>query len=156
MNTSKLSIPNLSANLNDESATDSSIAQEHVTINASNGATINSNSGNSGSGKEITRVFAMITTILFSIICDIALGWLVYTQQQNIVSEFGKVIDNSTRRLDNIGQEQKSTLDEALKDMEQTAKKFADQSREGSIWILRKDMFRQMDYHEATKTITAK
>ena len=30
------------------------------------------------------------------------------------------------------------------------------QSREGSQWILRQDMLRSMDYHEATKTITEK
>ena len=54
--------------LNDSSRNDDSIKQEHVTINASNGATINSNSGNGQRG-EITRMFAMITTILFSIIC---------------------------------------------------------------------------------------
>ena len=65
--------------LNDSSKNDDSIKQEHVTINASNGATINSNSGN-GRG-EITRMFAMITTILFSIICDIGLGYVLWKGQ---------------------------------------------------------------------------
>lgn len=81
--------------LNDSSRNDDSIKQEHVTINASNGATINSNSGNGQRG-EITRMFAMITTILFSIICDIALGWMFYTGHAKMTSDLDSVITSMT------------------------------------------------------------
>lgn len=80
--------------LNDSSRNDDSIKQEHVTINASNGATINSNSGN-GRG-EITRMFAMITTILFSIICDIGLGWMLYAGHAKMSSNLDNVIASMT------------------------------------------------------------
>ena len=81
--------------LNDSSRNDDSIKQEHVTINASNGATINSNSGNGQRG-EITRMFAMITTILFSIICDIGLGWMLYAGHAKMSNNLDNVIATMT------------------------------------------------------------
>ena len=48
------------------------------------------------------------------------------------------------------------SLENKLKEFHKEYKGIEAQSKEGSIWILRQDMFKSMDYHEATKTITAK
>lgn len=116
--------------LNDSSKNDDSIKQEHVTINASNGATINSNSGN-GRG-EITRMFAMITTILFSIICDIGLGYVLWKGQATLSKEL------------------ETTRKEAVAIHESLSR----QSREGNVWLLRHDILKTIDVAEAKGTIT--
>lgn len=69
--------PALTASMSDQSKVDDSIKQESVVINASNGATINNNSGNKHG--ELSRRRSMWTMILVSLICDCLLGVFLYT-----------------------------------------------------------------------------
>lgn len=74
--------PSLNASLSDQSKVDDSIKQENVVINASDGATINNNSGNKH--EELTRKTSMIIMILLSALCDCGLGFILYNHQQEI------------------------------------------------------------------------
>ena len=68
--------PQLNANIHDHSQVDDSVKQEGVTINASGNATINSNSGNGRAGR--VGVSDLFKVLGVSIVCDIALGLLLY------------------------------------------------------------------------------
>jgi len=118
--------PTANLNLNDQSKIDDSIKQEGVTIHADNGSVVNTNSGNGRTG-GLTRMWAMLITICFSLTCDFILGYVIWNGQQAYRREF----QSETRRLEV-------------------------QSREGSQWILRQDMLKAMEHHEATKQITEK
>lgn len=121
-----MDINNPALNLNDNSKVDDSIKQEGVTIHANNGSVVNTNSGNGRAG-GLTRMWAMLITICFSLTCDFILGYVIWSGQQQQMGDF----HGETKRLEV-------------------------QSREGSQWILRQDMLRSMDFHEATKQITEK
>lgn len=121
-----MDINNPALNLNDQSKVDDSIKQEGVTINANNGSVVNTNSGNGRAG-GLTRLWAMLITICFSLTCDLILGYFIWSNQKQYIIEF----QNETRRLEV-------------------------QSREGSQWILRQDMLKAMEYHGGAKQITEK
>ena len=145
--------PQLNANLD----SDESIKQEGVTINANNGSVINSNSAN-GRG-EITRLFAMLTTILLSILGDALLGIWLYTSIQTMSddikqtriesrveqSKFQKQIDTNA-----------SALEQAIASYQENTKRLETQSKEGTIWLLRWDILSSIELFEAKKVITAK
>lgn len=78
---------NPTLNLNDQSKTDDSIKQDGVTINADNGAIVNTNSGN-GRSCGLTRMWAMIITICFSLTCDCILGYVLWNGQRETRREF--------------------------------------------------------------------
>jgi hypothetical protein len=123
--------PNL--NLNDQSATDDSIKQEGVTIHADNGAVVNTNSQN-GRG-ELTRMWATLITIVFSITCDIALGLILYYGQMRTCREINSKLDSMSVALTNeqtrVSQTQVN-LDNTIRELKSDNQRIERQSNEGA------------------------
>lgn len=67
--------PSVNASLSDSSRNDDSFTQSGTTVNIGQGATYNQNCGN---GKELTRRRSMWTTIIVSLICDIAIVCMLF------------------------------------------------------------------------------
>lgn len=149
--------PTISANVADHSATDDSIRQEGVTINANNGSIVNTNSGNKkGHDGGMTRVFATLLIILFSIACDALICSIIYYGQARLMDSIDVAIEHMNQSVVSSQEKTDKALDQTIKNFGEETKKLEKQGREGSIWILRRDMFREMDLHEATKTISQK
>lgn len=125
-------VPHLDANISDHSQTDDSIKQEGVTINASGNATINSNSGNGRTSK--VGVSDLFKVLGVSIMCDVALGVLLYFGQANTM---GKIEYIQTCA-------------------EQTHNDMMKQAKDGTVWMLRYDIIRTIDLFEAKGVMTAK
>ena len=125
-------VPHLDANINDHSQVDDSIKQEGVTINASGNATINSNSGNGRTSK--VGVSDLFKVLGVSIMCDIALGILLY---------FGQA--STMRKIESLRNE-----------AEKTHMELERQAKDGTVWMLRYDIIRTIDLFEAKGVMTAK
>lgn len=67
--------PSVNASLSDSSRNDDSFTQSGTTVNIGQGATYNQNCGN---GKELTRRRSMWTTIIVSVLCDVAILSLLF------------------------------------------------------------------------------
>lgn len=135
--------PQLSANINDHSCIDDSIKQDGVTITAGAGSVINTNSGNGKTQKM--GVSALFQVLAVSILCDIMIcGIMVFSNNLSYDRVENRIEKVETSTHQNIN---------ALK--EDVAKSIKD-SKEGTIWNMRRDILKEIDLHTRTKTITQK
>ena len=137
--------PHLSANLEDNSKVDDSFKQEGTTVNLGSGATYNQNCGNQ---REFTRLMSTVLILLISLICDAFIVVILWMGNSNLMSKFDK-FEQSQRRMEQRHNEVIKKADETHEDMMKKAK-------EGTIWLLRDDIIKTIDFHEATKKITQK
>lgn len=134
--------PSLNASLSDSSRNDDSFTQSGTTVNIGAGATYNQNCGN---GKELTRRRSMWTTIIVSLACDIVLACMLFYLHD--------------RNADRTAQVERSAASEIAKFVRESAQmheKMMRQAKEGTIWLLRDDIIKSIDFFDATKTITKK
>ena len=138
--------PQLNANINDHSHVDDSIKQEGLTINASGNATINSNSGNGRASKVgMSDLFKVLGV---SIVCDIALGVLLYIGHADMM----KKLDSFGMDAQRIDKQHR----ELVESSEKTHDEMMDKARQGNVWIIRYDIMRTIDLYEVRKSITSK
>ena len=71
---------------------------------------------------------------IISVACDALLALAIFTGQTDIADRF-----------ESMEQKSSNTHQEMMK-----------QAKEGTIWLLRDDIIKTIDFHEATKTITQK
>ena len=134
--------PSVSANLSDSSRNDDSFTQSETTINIGQGATYNQNCGN---GRELSRRRSMWTTIIVSLACDAALAcMLFYMHRQN------------TEKADTVGRTASAEIAKAISEQTRVHDQMMKQAKEGTIWLLRDDIMKAIDFYEATGTITKK
>lgn len=128
--------PHLSANLEDNSKVDDSFTQSGTTVNLGSGATYNQNCGNK---REISRMASTIIGIIFSLVCDLVIiASLIWSYDKLCmrIERFDRDAERNNQRI------------------EQQSKELLKQAKEGTIWILRDDIIKSIEYHEATKTIS--
>ena len=125
--------PHISAHFeeDDHSMMDDSFTQQGTTVNIGSGAVYNQNCGNT---KELSRRSAMWRTIIISIVCDIGILCAIFNWQHNIMQKFAMVEEKNA----------------------QIHKEVLKQAKEGTIWLLRDDIIKTIEFHEATKKITHK
>lgn len=125
--------PHMSADLNmdDHSKVDDSFKQTGTNITFGDGAVYNQNCGNQ---KELSRRSAMWRTIIISVLCDLGILAMIFNWQSNMADRFDAI-------------EQKNA---------ETHQVMMKQAKEGTIWLLRDDIIKTIDFHEATKKITQK
>lgn len=128
--------PHLSANLEDNSKVDDSFNQAGTTVNLGAGATYNQNCGNQKAdiSNRSARRFSLICDAIIVISIIIGVHWM------------------SSKIGDKIGDK----FDDFEKKSEVIHQKMMNQAKEGTIWLLRDDIIKTIDFHEATKTITQK
>lgn len=134
--------PSLNASLSDSSRNDDSFAQSGTTVNIGAGATYNQNCGN---GKELTRRRSMWTTIIVSLACDAVLACMLFYLH-------GRNADKVVQVERNVAAEMARSVRESA----QMHEKMMRQAKEGTIWLLRDDIVKSIDFHETIKTITKK
>lgn len=137
--------PHLSANLEDNSKVDDSFKQEGTTVNLGSGATYNQNCGNQ---REFTRLMSTILILLISLLCDAFIVIILWMGNSNLMGKFDK-FEQSQRRMEERHNEVIKKADAVHADMLKKAK-------EGTIWLLRDDIIKTIDFHEVKKTITPK
>ena len=76
----------------------------------------------------------MWRTIIISVLCDIGILAMIFNWQSNMADRF-----------ESIDQKNAITHQEMMK-----------QAKEGTIWLLRDDIIKTIEFHEATKKITQK
>ena len=125
--------PHVSAELSmdDHSNVDDSFKQTGTNITFGDGAVYNQNCGNQ---KELSRRSAMWRTIIISVLCDLGILAMIFNWQSNMADRF------ETIELKNAA----------------THQKMMNQAKEGTIWLLRDDIIKTIEFHEATKTISQK
>ena len=123
--------PHISANLEDNSKVDDSFKQTGTNITFGDGAVYNQNCGNQ---KELSRRSAMWRTIIISVLCDIGILATIFNWQNKLADRFESI-------------ERKSA---------ETHQEMLSKAKEGTIWLLRDDIIKTIDFHEATKKITQK
>ena len=134
--------PSVSASLSDSSRNDDSFTQSETTINIGQGATYNQNCGN---GRELTRRRSMWTMILCSVVCDaILVGMLFYMHRQD------------TERADAVGRTASAEIANAINEQTRVHDQMMKQAKEGTIWLLRDDIMKTIDFYDATLKITHK
>ena len=134
--------PSVSASLSDSSRNDDSFTQSETTINIGQGATYNQNCGN---GRELTRRRSMWTTIIVSLACDIGIiCMLLYMHGRD------------TERADAVGRTATAEIAKAINAQALVHDQMMKQAKEGTIWLLRDDIMKTIDFYEATLKITHK
>ena len=134
--------PSVSASLSDSSRNDDSFTQSRTTVNIGQGAIYNQNCGN---GRELTRRRSMWTTIIVSLACDIGiLGALFCLHRQNVTKAEG-MERNTAVQIEKAINAQALVHDQMMK-----------RAKEGTIWLLRDDIMKTIDFYEATLKITHK
>lgn len=117
-----------------------------MTINATNGATVNQNSDNNHQSKSLLP--ALLFTLSISIICDflvfMGLMWQMDKQEQRADNHYGRI----EMKYEGIAK--------TLKNISDDAKQEAKIAKESSIWLMRNDIIQTIDIHEAKKHITQK
>ena len=144
--------PHLSAEMTDNSKTDESITTSGTTVNVGPGGVIQQHCGNQKGEREFTRIMSTFLILLISLICDAFLGLIIWQGQSNTMSKldaFGKITHENQEKLQKQYQEFTEKSSETHRDMMKQAK-------EGTIWLLRDDIIKTIDYHEAKKSITPK
>jgi len=123
--------PALNASLSDQSKVDDSFKQTGTNITFGDGAVYNQNCGNQ---KELSRRSAMWRTIIISVLCDIGILATIFNWQNKLADRFESI-------------ERKSA---------ETHQEMLTKAKEGTIWLLRDDIIKTIEFHEATKKITSK
>lgn len=148
--------PHLSANLEDNSKVDESFQQQGTTVNIGNGGTYNQNSGNK---HEISRGFATAISIL----CDIAIVMFMFWGFTRMYDRFSNKFDAMDAKNQMMQVQMENThknMDDRYSSLVERSNKIhqeiMDKAKEGTIWLLRDDLIKTIDFHEATKTITQK
>ena len=135
--------PQLNTSINDKSQIDDSIKQDGVTITAGAGSVINTNSGNGKTQKM--GVSALFQVLAVSIICDIMIcGIMVFSN--NLYYD----------RVENRIEKVETTTQQNINALKEDVVKSIKDSKEGTIWNMRRDILREIDLHTRTGTITQK
>lgn len=134
--------PSVNASLSDSSRNDDSFTQSGTTVNIGQGATYNQNCGN---GKELTRRRSMWTTIIVSLACDAVLAFLLFYLHWRNAEKAAAVERIASAEIAEVVNESARVHEKMMK-----------QAKEGTIWLLRDDIMKTIDFHEATLKITQK
>ena len=134
--------PSVSASLSDSSRNDDSFTQSETTINIGQGATYNQNCGN---GRELTRRRSMWTTIIVSLACDIGIIGALFCLHRQDMTKVEDVERNTAVQIEKAINAQALVHDQMMK-----------QAKEGTIWLLRDDIMKTIDFYDATLKITHK
>ena len=111
---------------------------------------------NCNNTKEISRRRSMWTTIIISVICDIGLGWFLFSGQEKLEQKFQVFEKDSTAIHKQMIEESNNRWQQTIRQSDAKHEEMMKQAKDGTIWILRDDIIKTIDFHEATKTITAK
>lgn len=147
----EISNPNLnvSASLSDSSKNDDSFSQSKTTVNIGSGATYNQNCGNS---KEMSRRQSMWTTIILSFICDLFIIFFIIVKHDMTADKLAIVQNEAAKSYTATN----ARIAQALKESDDRHEEMMRQAKDGTIWLLRDDIIKTIDFHETIKTITKK
>ena len=150
-----------SAEMTDNSKTDESIQTSHTTVNVGPGGTIQQHCGNQKGEKEFTRIMSTFLILFISLICDAFICVLIWQGQSNmknsIIQKFDTFEKNAQvthQRLESQQQRMEERHNEVIEQADATHKEMMKKAKEGTIWLLRDDIIKTIDFHEATKRIT--
>lgn len=147
----EISNPNLnvSASSSDSSRNDDSFSQSKTTVNIGSGATYNQNCGNS---KEMSRRQSMWTTIILSFICDLFVIFFIVVEHDMTADKLAAVQNGATESYNAAN----ARIARALRESDVKHEEMMRQAKAGTIWLLRDDIVKTIDFHETIKTITKK
>lgn len=147
----EISNPNLnvSASLSDSSKNDDSFSQSKTTVNIGSGATYNQNCGNS---KEMSRRQSMWTTIILSFICDLFVIFFIVAEHDMTADKLAAVQNEAAKSYTATN----ARIAQALRESDDRHEEMMRQAKDGTIWLLRDDIVKTIDFHETIKTITKK
>lgn len=134
--------PTIKASLEDNSKSDESFNSQSNTYNVSNGGAVIQNCGNK---KEMSRAFSTYITIGISVFCIVCLGLF----QLKLVNDFKK----ESQVTHNLMQDEYQKL---IRDSNAAHDDILKKAKEGTIWLLRDDILKQIDLYTQTKIITKK
>ena len=149
--------PHFSANadLTDNSKTDESITTSGTNVTVGPGGIIQQHCGNQKEDK-FTRIMSTFLILFISLICDAFICVFLWQGQSNmrnsIINRFEQYDKNAEvahRRMDN-------QYKDLVKNSESAHKEMMLQAKEGTIWLLRDDIIKSIDFHEVSKKITPK
>lgn len=146
--------PQLNSTINDHSLVDDSIKQDGVKIQAGAGSVLNMNSGNgrSNSGSSKWSIPTIFHVLFVSTICDFLICWFIMWTNE-------KMEDRADARQAEVSREIKQisiNTANVIREVRVESEKATAESKEGTIWILRRDILNSIDFHEAKGEISSK
>lgn len=147
----EISNPNLnvSASSSDSSRNDDSFSQSKTTVNIGSGATYNQNCGNS---KEMSRRQSMWTTIILSFICDLFVIFFIVVEHDMTADKLAAVQNGATENYNAAN----ARIAQFIKESDVKHEEMMRQAKNGTIWLLRDDIVKTIDFHETTGRVTKK
>lgn len=145
--------PHLSANLEDNSKVDDSFNQQGTTVNLGSGATYNQNCGNQ---REMSRMTSTLLGMGWSLLFDVVIIVSMLWGFDKISTRFSEKLENFNKQEQVAHEKSGREYKELVEKSDKTHKEMMKQAKEGTIWLLRDDIIKTIDFHEATKKITQK
>lgn len=142
--------------MTDNSKTDESIQTNGTTVNVGPGGVIQQHCGNQKGEKEFTRIMSTFLILFISLICDAFICVFLWQGQSNMQSSIINRFEQYDRNAEVTHQRMDNQYKELVKTSESAHKEMMLKAKEGTIWLLRDDIIKSIDFHEATKKITPK
>ena len=147
--------PHISASATDNSKTDESIQTNGTTVNVGPGGSILQHCGNQKEDK-FTRIMSTFLILFISLICDAFICVFLWQGQSNMQSSIINRFEQYDRNAEVAHRRMDNQYKDLVKNSESAHKEMMLQAKEGTIWLLRDDIIKSIDFHEATKKITPK
>ena len=147
--------PHISASATDNSKTDESIQTNGTTVNVGPGGSILQHCGNQKEDK-FTRIMSTFLILFISLICDAFICVFLWQGQSNMQSSIINRFEQYDRNAEVAHRRMNNQYKDLVKNSESAHKEMMLQAKEGTIWLLRDDIIKSIDFHEATKKITPK
>ena len=138
-----LSKPVVDVQMEDNSTTDESFNQQGSTVNIGAGATYNQNCGNQK--REFTR---WESTLIIAILILFGFGYMIFHLNSSVIQFKNESIETHNT----MQNEYRNLIEKSNKAHDQILQK----AKEGTVWLLRDDIMKTIDYHSSTKVITMK
>lgn len=142
--------------MTDNSKTDESIQTNGTTVNVGPGGVIQQHCGNQKGEKEFTRIMSTFLILFISLICDAFICVFLWQGQSNMQSSIINRFEQYDRNAEAVHQRMDNQYKELVKSSESAHKEMMMKAKEGTIWLLRDDIIKSIDFHEVTKKITPK
>lgn len=135
--------PNVNAKLEDNSTTDESFNQQGNTINVSSGATLNQNCGNSKHEFKRWESTAIICVLVI-------IGFF------SLLTYFNHAVDKFKQESDKTHDIMQIEYRKLIQKSNDAHDDILKKAKDGTIWLLRDDILKTIDFHTQTKIITKK
>ena len=155
---------NVNADTNDSSCADESINSPNMHVSTGDNSTIIANSGNErGRNGKFSRIFHTINILWLAFFAICAFNTYMLGTYKEKIDNYKDKVEQQTIDAKAYHTEFQAKISSIVKDtstaieeMKALTSKTVDESKEGTIWILRRDILNSIELYDSTKSVTSK